>query len=192
MKEACLRLLHGRSRQELQFLQEYLISRHSFQSQQWPLSSQYCQAFVLLLLSISIRMLWSAWPCLHLSLGTKPCLVPNNFALMEATRPLSSCDICSVPLPVRLQRHDRAAFAAHAYRGRPVLVSGATETWPARRRVDLAFLRQLYARVGANASAVAEDGCQFLAFRSPLESLQQVLEGRVEAAADGPPWYIGW
>ncbi|KAF0313688.1 Bifunctional arginine demethylase and lysyl-hydroxylase JMJD6 [Amphibalanus amphitrite] len=191
MRKTCLQLLQGCSQQQLLFWRNYLTADSQQQKSQQPELPQTVLSF-LLLLSITTVLILFTWPCLRQSLGTNPCLVPNNFALMETTRPISSCDICSAELPVRLHRPDRAEFAAHAYRGRPVLVSGATETWPAQRRVNLPFLRRLYARVGANASSVSEDGCQFLAFRSALESLEEVLEGRVEAAADGPPWYIGW
>ena len=207
-REACVRLLQARSREQLLFCRQYLTTPQYLRTpehlrtlqpvpgcQQDTSSSNCLLRFpsYLLILSTVILATWSCWPQLRLTLGANPCLVPNNFALMEATRPVSNCDLCSGALPVRLHRPSRAEFASHAYRGRPVLVSGATETWPARESVDLAFLRRLYTRAGANGSAVAEDGCQFLAFRSPLESLQQLLEATDEdAATEGPAWYIGW
>ena len=197
LETACRRLLSGRSREELLFCRRGLAShpvlnpRLTTPRPQRGVTQLPHLPILLLVVVVCVPFLHPIWVYLRRSLGANPCLIPNNFALMEATRPISHCDICAGELPVRLVRPSRAQFAAHAYRGRPVLVSGATETWPARRKVDLPFLRRLYARVSANAS-VAEDGCQFLAFRSPLESLEEVLEGTVDAVAGGPPWYIGW
>ena len=195
LEESCRRLLHGRSREQLLYCQRYLATQPTADSSRHPGDRHRVGSLhlllLLLLLPIFILLLYPTFSYLRHTLGANPCLVPNNFILMETTRPISSCDICAAHFPVRLHRPSRAQFAAHAYRGRPVLVTGATAAWPARRSVDLAFLRRLYARISANAS-VSEDGCQFLAFRSPLESLQQVMEGEVDAVAGGPPWYIGW
>ncbi|XP_037069687.1 uncharacterized protein LOC119091073 [Pollicipes pollicipes] len=49
----------------------------------------------------------------------------------------------------------------------------------------------MYASVRGNMT-VGEDGCQFLAFRSELESLEQLMQQRRGAQRADSSWYIGW
>ncbi|XP_063587453.1 uncharacterized protein LOC134764728 [Penaeus indicus] len=134
---------------------------------------------------------------LRADLVASRCLVRNNYFVMEATRLRTDCGrVCAgVRAAAELGANvSRAAFAAWAYRGRPLVVRGAAARWPALARFSPAFFRSAYDSVEGAYEAVADE-CQFLPFRSEFEGLRDALAMHPARAARAPgtrPWYFGW
>ncbi|XP_037780956.1 uncharacterized protein LOC119577282 [Penaeus monodon] len=125
------------------------------------------------------------------------CLVRNNYFVMEATRLRTDCGrVCAgVRAAGELGANvSRAAFAAWAYRARPLVVRGAAARWPALARFSPAFFRSAYDSVAGAYEAVADE-CQFLPFRCEFQGLRDALAMHPARAARAPgtrPWYFGW
>ncbi|KAJ1522813.1 hypothetical protein ONE63_001966 [Megalurothrips usitatus] len=128
------------------------------------------------------------------ALGVR-CVLPNNFLVWEATRPIADCGICrGVDAVLELHNVSRAAFAGHAYSSRPILVKGAAAGWPAMHTFSYDFFKRIYeATEGAYESV--EDECQLLTFKTEFLSLKDVFSmsrSRVLNLDGELPWYIGW
>jgi len=127
-------------------------------------------------------------------LNETPCLLRNNYVLMEATRPLTECHMCShIDGPTVLNNPSPQEFANIAYSSIPILVKGAARKWPALDTFNYEFFAGLYdATAGAYESV--EEECQFLPFKTDFLSLEEAFHMDSERAQlkSGPPWYIGW
>ncbi|EAA05078.4 AGAP011086-PA, partial [Anopheles gambiae str. PEST] len=131
---------------------------------------------------------------LELALGMR-CIVPNNYLIWEATRPVSNCDFCrGVDRPIILQNLTREEFHPYAYSSRPIIIKRAVSHWPAVRALNYTFLKDLYLKHPAALDSLHED-CQFLHFKSNFQTLRDVFrmsDERAEFRAGQQPWYVGW
>lgn len=127
-------------------------------------------------------------------LGTR-CILPNNYFIWEATRPVSDCHFCmNVTRPIILPNVTREQFAPYAYSSLPIIVKGAVAHWPAVTKFSFEWLRQLYESTEGAYESVEED-CQFLHFHSDFTTLRDVFamsEERAKLTSGEKPWYIGW
>ncbi|XP_073974974.1 uncharacterized protein isoform X2 [Rhodnius prolixus] len=123
------------------------------------------------------------------------CVVPNNYLVWEATRPLADCSICSnLSSVIVLPNVTREEFKKYAYSYQPIIVKGAALHWPARKSFNYYFFKEIFNRIeGAHESV--EEECQFLKFKTDFASLREVFKmppGRVKNSKGYKPWYIGW
>ncbi|XP_023231587.1 uncharacterized protein LOC111631561 [Centruroides sculpturatus] len=124
------------------------------------------------------------------------CAVPNNYLVMEITRPLTDCKICrDVDRVIVFENVTKATFAKYAYSGKPMLVRGATTNWTALNYFNFSFFKQLYENVDDAYQSVEEE-CQFFPYKTDFLSLEAVFDMPEEQAyMTGPnakTWYIGW
>lgn len=131
---------------------------------------------------------------LDAALGVR-CVVPNNFLVWEATRPVADCGICrGVDAVLELHNVSREQFAPFAYSSRPIVVRGAAAAWPAVRTFSYDYFKQLYESTEGAYESV-EDECQLLTFKTEFLSLKDVFSmsrSRVLNLGGEQPWYIGW
>lgn len=128
------------------------------------------------------------------ALGVR-CVVPNNFLVWEATRPIADCNICrGINDVLLLPNVTRKEFAKYAYSYRPILVKGAAAQWPAMRTFSYDYFKHLYKSTEGAYESV-EDECQLLTFKTEFLSLKEVFSmsrSRVLNLDGEQPWYIGW
>ena len=125
-----------------------------------------------------------------------PCIIENNFFIMEMARPLAPCSMCKNLTEVpHYHLIDREVFLAkHAYTGRPVVISGATVNWTAMQTFSFNFFRDLYHRYPGSFDKL-EDECQFFPYNTDFESLEEVFnmtDNQASMKEGEPTWYIGW
>ncbi|XP_065083067.1 uncharacterized protein LOC135705324 [Ochlerotatus camptorhynchus] len=124
-------------------------------------------------------------------LGTR-CIVPNNYLVWEATRPLSDCDFCrGVQGPIILSNLSREQFKPYAYSSRPIIIKNAISHWPAAKMLNFTFLKDLYYKHPSALDTFHED-CQFLHFKSNFQTLKDVFRMSEEFRTGHKPWYVGW
>lgn len=123
------------------------------------------------------------------------CLVPNNYFIWEATRPISDCNFClNVTQPIVLPNVTREEFAPYAYSSKPIVIKKAFLHWPAMRHFDFYFFKELYESIEDSVKSVDEE-CQFLHFQSDFISLRDVFamsEDRINHKPGEKSWYVGW
>ncbi|KAL1382810.1 hypothetical protein pipiens_013216 [Culex pipiens pipiens] len=107
-------------------------------------------------------------------LGTR-CIVPNNYLVWEATRPLSDCDFCrGVQSPIILSNCSREEFKPYAYSSRPIIIKNAVSHWPATQFLNFHLPERPYQKHPAALDSFHED-CQFLHFKSNFQTLRDVF-----------------
>lgn len=119
------------------------------------------------------------------------CLLPNNYLIWEATRPISDCAYCQQTegaTATIVRNVSAGSFAAYAYTSWPVVLKGAALAWPAITHFTLDYFRTLYAPY-TNDNDGDDDVCQFLHFTSNFDTLTDVLALSSSAAEE---WYVGW
>jgi hypothetical protein len=120
------------------------------------------------------------------------CIVPNNYLVWEATRPVSNCDFCrGLERPLILSNLTREEFAPYAYSSQPIIVKNAVANWPAKKLLNFTYLKDLYFSTPDSFL----DDCQFLPFKSNFMSLRDVFlmsDDRVHLRNGETPWYVGW
>lgn len=124
------------------------------------------------------------------------CAVPNNYLVMEITRPLTDCKICrGVDSVIVFENVTKATFAKYAYSGKPMLVKGATNNWTALNYFNFTFFKKLYDSIDDAYQSVEEE-CQFFPYKTDFLSLEAVFHMPEEQAYMSDPhaktWYIGW
>lgn len=123
------------------------------------------------------------------------CVVPNNYFVWEATRPISDCSFCiNVTGPIVLYNATREEFTPYAYTSKPMVIKKAFLDWPAMKYFDFYFFKQLYESVEGSYESVDEE-CQFLHFQSNFISIRDVFkmdEARVRNEPGQQSWYVGW
>ncbi|XP_052133031.1 uncharacterized protein LOC127752255 [Frankliniella occidentalis] len=128
------------------------------------------------------------------ALGVR-CVVPNNFLVWEATRPIADCNICrGITDVLQLHNVSRLEFEKYAYSYQPILVKGAAADWPAIRTFSYDYFKKLYESTEGAYESV-EDECQLLTFKTEFLSLKDVFSmsrSRVLNLDGEQPWYIGW
>lgn len=152
----------------------------------WPVVT----SGLVLLFAVGLMLHGDTWD----RLNEMPCLLRNNYVLMEATRPLTECHTCTdIDGPIVLHNPTRQQFAKIAYSSTPVLVKGAAKKWPALKTFSYEFFAELYDSI-AGAYQSVEDECQFLPFKTNFLSLQEAFHMNTERAQlkSAQPWYIGW
>ncbi|CAG9770953.1 unnamed protein product [Ceutorhynchus assimilis] len=123
------------------------------------------------------------------------CIIPNNYFIWEATRPISDCSFCStLTEAIELSNVTREEFEPYAYSSKPIIVRGAFLHWPAMKKFSWKFFKELYASVEGSYKSVDQE-CQFLHFKSDFISIRDVFamsEARVQNLANEKSWYVGW
>ncbi|XP_049706651.2 uncharacterized protein LOC110378381 [Helicoverpa armigera] len=142
-------------------------------------------AFIILVLSVSFLN----------SILSARCLLPSNYLVWEATRPLADCSYCeNVTKPIILWNVTRQEFANYAYTPRPIIVKNAIKNWRATKEFSYNMFKRLYEQTEGSYESL-EEGCQFLNFKTDLFSLREVFsmpEARARNEDGQKPWYVGW
>ncbi|PZC75726.1 hypothetical protein B5X24_HaOG205700 [Helicoverpa armigera] len=166
-------------------------------------------AFIILVLSVSFLN----------SILSARCLLPSNYLVWEATRPLADCSYCeNVTKPIILWNVTRQEFAVrclsinihflkhlsllkstflfqnYAYTPRPIIVKNAIKNWRATKEFSYNMFKRLYEQTEGSYESL-EEGCQFLNFKTDLFSLREVFsmpEARARNEDGQKPWYVGW
>lgn len=133
-------------------------------------------------------------PTIKYLLGVR-CIVPNNYFVWEATRPLSDCNFCVNVSKVQiLPNLTREHFSQFAYSSKPMVIKGAFSNWPAIKVFSFDFFKKLYETFEDSYRSVDEE-CQFLHFQSDFVSLRDVFAmdyRRIKNLPGQKPWYVGW
>ncbi|EEB13286.1 conserved hypothetical protein [Pediculus humanus corporis] len=123
------------------------------------------------------------------------CVIPNNYFIWEATRPVTDCSMCeNVTEVLNLQNCSREQFAKYAYTSKPLVIRNAASHWPAMKIFNFKFFKELFENIEGSYQSV-EDECQFLTFKTEFISLKEVFnmsKKRVENGKGEKPWYVGW
>lgn len=123
------------------------------------------------------------------------CIIPNNYFVWEATRPISDCQFCvNVTEPIILLNLTREEFRKYAFSSKPIVIKNALRHWPAMTVFDFKFFKSLYDNIDDAYRSVDEE-CQFLHFKSNFISLRDVFmmsEARVNNEPGESSWYVGW
>lgn len=131
---------------------------------------------------------------LNQALGIR-CVIPNNYFVWEATRPVSDCQFCTnVTEPVVLYNLSQTEFSQYAYSSKPIIIKRAFLYWPAVTLFNFEFFQNLYNNVEDGYRSVDEE-CQFLHFQSNFISLRDVFamsSSRINNEPGQKPWYVGW
>uniref|UniRef100_A0A1L8D9L9 Putative conserved plasma membrane protein n=1 Tax=Nyssomyia neivai TaxID=330878 RepID=A0A1L8D9L9_9DIPT len=126
---------------------------------------------------------------------TTRCLLPNNYLVWEATRPISDCDFCRhIQGPLIFGNLTKEEFRPYAYSSQPIILKNAISHWPATKLLNYTFLRDLYGKIPGALDSVQSD-CQFLHFKSNFLTLRDVFsmsQSRAEFHKGEVPWYVGW
>lgn len=123
------------------------------------------------------------------------CVVPNNYFIWEATRPVMDCSMCeNVTSVLNLNNCSKDEFSEYAYSSRPIVIRNAANHWPAIKRFNFQFFKELFESVERSYESVDEE-CQLLTFKTEFLSLQDVFnmsDARIKNAKGEKPWYVGW
>ena len=123
------------------------------------------------------------------------CIIPNNYLIWEATRPVADCRYClNVSTPIILNNVTRNDFKPYAYTSKPIVIKQAFLHWAAIHLFNFTFFANLYNRYEDAFRSVDEE-CQFLHFKSNFISFRDVFEmdeARIENKPGQLSWYIGW
>ncbi|XP_026737837.1 uncharacterized protein LOC113501050 [Trichoplusia ni] len=142
-------------------------------------------AFIVLVLSVNFLN----------SILSARCLLPSNYLVWEATRPLADCCYCeNVTKPIILWNVTRQNFEEYAYMRRPIIVKNAIKNWRATKEFSYNMFKRLYEETEGSYESL-EEGCQFLNFKTDLFSLKEVFsmpDARVRNDDGQKPWYVGW
>lgn len=162
----------------------------SFFQNKWNASFIYSVVFVFVII-FSTPLLYDI---LEYIIGMR-CIVPNNYLIWEATRPVSDCNFCkNINKPIILQNLTKDEFVPYAYTSQPIIIKNAVNHWPAVTLLNYTYLKDLYIRTPGALESVKED-CQFLHFKSNFISLADVFKmssERAEFRNGQLPWYVGW
>ncbi|CAH1987380.1 unnamed protein product [Acanthoscelides obtectus] len=124
------------------------------------------------------------------------CILPNNYIIWAATRPIATCDFCeNLTSPLVLSNVSQEEFSKYAYTSKPILIKGTFLHWPAMHVFTLKYFQELYAKIEQQQNRSAEEGCQFLHFNSDFISLRDVLSMSKQRSLKVPKeksWYVGW
>ena len=123
------------------------------------------------------------------------CVVPNNYFIWEATRPVMDCSLCeNITQVLDLYNCSKDEFSEFAYSSRPIVVRNAAQHWPAMKNFNFQFFKELFESVEGSYKSVEEE-CQFLTFKTEFLSLRDVFnmsERRIQNKQGEKPWYVGW
>lgn len=123
------------------------------------------------------------------------CVLPNNYFIWEATRPISDCKFClNISQPILLPNITKELFLPYSYDSKPIVIKGAFLHWPAMHIFSLEYFQELYNKTEGSIKSVDEE-CQFLHFKSDFISLRDVLLMSKERSINDPgekSWYVGW
>ncbi|KAK6632699.1 hypothetical protein RUM43_013469 [Polyplax serrata] len=166
--------------------------KNSFLSTSIYLLSVIAVVFVTLFFSFLVK-----FPILDVlvdnTLGIR-CVIPNNYFIWEATRPVTDCSICeNVTEVLNLHNVSRESFAEFAYTSRPLVIRNAAADWPAMKVFNFEFFKSLFENIDGSYESV-EDECQFLTFKTEFLSLRDVFKmtpARVANRKGEKPWYVG-
>ncbi|XP_063228865.1 uncharacterized protein LOC134534362 isoform X2 [Bacillus rossius redtenbacheri] len=160
---------------------------------QFPNCTYLCFLVMIVFISILVKVLFLETVVKN-ALGTR-CVLPNNYFVWEATRPVTDCSMCKDVTNVTLLANvSRLEFQKYAYSPQPMLVKGAALHWPAMQAFSYHFFKDIYETIEGAYESVEEE-CQILTFKTEFKSLQEVFamsEARVQQHEGEQPWYVGW
>ncbi|KAL0271524.1 UNVERIFIED_CONTAM: hypothetical protein PYX00_008592 [Menopon gallinae] len=142
-----------------------------------PSPTQFLTMVLIILLTLSFGFL-SNFPILDIlvdsTLGIR-CVIPNNYFIWEATRPVTDCKMCeNVTEVLNLWNCTREEFAEFAYTSRPLVIRNSASHWPAMNTFNFEFFKDLFETIEGSYESVEEE-CQFLTFKSDFLSLRDVF-----------------
>lgn len=183
-------------RRKINFADLHKLSRRptSKKKKLWT-SYVYLLTISVLLLSVLLGNLLNKTRILdklvETTLGVR-CVIPNNYFVWEATRPVTDCGMCAnLSRVIELDNCDREQFADFAYTSQPIVIRNAAQNWSAVN-FNFAFFKQLFADIADSYETIEED-CQFLSFKTDFLGLRDVFnmtDDRVRGRER--PWYVGW
>lgn len=166
---------------------------------EWKLrkKSTTYKTFLILFVITAISVIWKSHyfvSVIHFILGIR-CILPNNYFIWEATRPITDCNFCNnVTQPIVLNNLTRDQFFKYAYSSKPIVIKNAFLHWPAMSVFSLQYFRTLYNNTEDGYRSVDEE-CQFLHFKSDFISIKDVFsmsEERLQNPQPDVSWYVGW
>lgn len=166
---------------------------------EWKLkktSSTYKSLFVLFIIVVVSVTCKSHYfiSAIQYLLGIR-CILPNNYFIWEATRPIKDCNFCvNLTQPILLNNLTKDQFLPYAYSSKPIVIQKAFLHWPALNVFSLQYFRSLYKSIEDGYRSVDEE-CQFLHFKSNFISIQDVFtmsDQRSQNPQSDASWYVGW
>lgn len=156
--------------------------------------TSWCLSSLIIILIGVVYQLNLVQNIIKYTLGVR-CIIPNNYFIWEATRPISDCRYCEgVEFPITLYNVTREQFAHYAYSSKPIVVKKAFSDWPAFKYFNFTFFKNLYDQTEGAYKSV-DDECQFLHFKSDFISLRDVFSmdtARINNEPGTKSWYVGW
>ncbi|RZF39595.1 hypothetical protein LSTR_LSTR001116 [Laodelphax striatellus] len=163
-------------------------------SNRWRLGFKSLMIIVIIFLMCFVIRLPILDGMMKNALGIK-CVVPNNYFVWEATRPIADCNMCKgVNGVLILPNITREEFHKYAYSSRPIIVKGAASHWPAKQLFSYNYFKDIFENIDGSYENIEED-CQFLTFKTDFLSLRDVFSmsrRRLLNWKGERPWYIGW
>lgn len=163
------------------------------QTRRFSIYSKLCLSVIFLFISLFFKTTYFI-AAIHYVLGIR-CIVPNNYFIWEATRPIKDCNFCSnITEPTILNNITRDEFLPYAYSSKPIVIQKAFLHWPALNTFSLDFFKTLYNKTEDGYRSVDEE-CQFLHFKSDFISIQDVFSMSLERSQNPQSdvsWYVGW
>lgn len=156
----------------------------------------YKTSFLLLLITVISLICKSHYfiSAVQFVLGIR-CILPNNYFIWEATRPITDCSFCiNITEPIVLSNLTSDLFSTYAYTSKPIVIKKAFLHWPALNVFSLQYFKELYNKTEDGYKSVDEE-CQFLHFKSDFISIQDVFlmsEQRSQNPQSDVSWYVGW
>ncbi|XP_028038226.1 uncharacterized protein LOC114248975 [Bombyx mandarina] len=149
-------------------------------------SKRLCFLLSVLFLVIVLKFIYQEWP------STKNCLLELPSSSKTLFRTPEDCSMCiGVDGVTRLTNVTPLQFEdKYAYSATPVIVTDATEKWPAMKVFNFNFFSRFYSN---NNLGRQTNDCFYFAYKSGLNSLQEVFNmDERRANLSGEPWYVGW
>lgn len=200
-----LDFIRKKARKKLQYLQEGAIKagiekvllkqlNYICEYKNYEFSKRNTNGILIRSLILAILIIFISVSMVNYLLSTR-CLLPSNYLVWEATRPLADCRYCdNVTKPIILRNVSREQFNEYAYSPKPIIVKNGISNWKAIKEFNFGMLKRLYEQTHGSYESF-DEGCQFLNFKTNLFSLKEVFnmpEARVRNEPGQKPWYIGW
>lgn len=198
-KNISVKIIDNKITDLVQHYLHYNFSIEELEDSLYPIRQQSCGfnakyiTISILLLVLLISVLYEL-NVLGVIFGIR-CIIPNNYFVWEATRPISNCTFCSnITKPIILQNVSKEDFDRFAFLSAPMVVRNAFWHWPAMKKFSWRFFKQLYMDIEESYQTVDEE-CQFLHFKSDFISIKDVFsmtEARIRNLPNEKSWYVGW
>lgn len=179
---------------KLEDIEKVFVNSKLSNTQQFFYSSFILKSTIIIILLCALYE-YNVFHTIHNYILGIRCIVPNNYFVWEATRPVSNCQFClNIKQPIVLHNATKEEFAQYAYTSKPIIVKKAFLHWPAMKHFNLEFFKNLYDSIEDSHRSVDEE-CQFLHFKSDFISIKDVFsmsEARIRNSPGQKSWYVGW